>query len=47
MEIDSKVPVFEAFEQFSADLVANEHPAKEEIEEKLQEIRNERQKLDE
>lgn len=47
MEIDSKAPVFETFEQFSAELVANDHPAKDEIEEKLQEIRAERLKLDE
>ena len=47
MEIDSKAPAFEAFEQFSAELVANDHPFKEEIEEKLDEIQNERRKLDE
>ena len=47
MEIDSKAPVFEAFEQFSAELVANDHPSKDGIEEKLEEIRNERRKLDE
>ena len=47
MEIDSKAPAFEAFEQFSAELVANDHPSKDEIEEKLEEIRNERRKLDE
>ena len=47
MEIDSKSPVFDAFEQFSSELVANDHPAKDEIEEKLQEIRNDRQKLEE
>ena len=47
MEIDSKAPAFEAFEQFSAELVANDHPAKDGIEEKIEEIRNERRKLDE
>ncbi|XP_065068119.1 spectrin alpha chain, non-erythrocytic 1-like [Rhopilema esculentum] len=46
MEIDSKSPVFDAFEQFSSELDANDHPAKDEIQEKLQEIRNDRQKLE-
>lgn len=46
MEIDSKAPAFDAFEDFTTHLVSNEHPAKAEIEEKLEEIRNERDKLE-
>ena len=46
MEIDSKAPVFEAFEEMVAELVASEHPAKEEIEAKIEEIRNGRENLE-
>ena len=46
MEIDSKAPAFDAFEDFTAHLISNEHPAKDEIEEKLGEIRSERDKLE-
>ncbi len=45
MEIDSKAPVFEAFEEFAAQLVESKHPAETEVVEKLEEIRAERQKL--
>eukprot|EP00794_Sanderia_malayensis_P015984 gene15984-17594_t len=46
MEIDSKTPVFEAYEEFAAKLVESQHPAEDEIKEKLEEIRDERDKLE-
>ena len=46
MEIDSKAPVFETYETFGRELILNDHYASPEIQEKLEEIREERDKLE-